>query len=166
MPAPPMPTPTQLGDLPVCHQAVIPEPYRDEMGHMNVMWYTHLFDRATFAMMRRVGLDEDYFHSRQAGMFALAQHTRYLAEVLAGQAVTLRVRLLGRSEKRLHFLEFLSIDTGEVLSATNEAYATHVDLRVRRSAPFPADIAHRIDAVVAAHQALPWPPPVCGVLSA
>jgi len=32
-----------LSSLPVLHRADIPETYLDEMGHMNVMWYTHLF---------------------------------------------------------------------------------------------------------------------------
>ena len=29
--------------LPVTHRQTIPEEYLDVMGHMNVMWYTHLF---------------------------------------------------------------------------------------------------------------------------
>ena len=33
--------------LPITLQTVIPEDYIDVMGHMNVMWYTHLFGKAT-----------------------------------------------------------------------------------------------------------------------
>ena len=35
-----------LTALPITHRAVIPDDYLDEMGHMNVMWYTHLFSLA------------------------------------------------------------------------------------------------------------------------
>ena len=35
-----------LNPLPVTYRAFIPEAYLDEMGHMNVMWYTHLFSQA------------------------------------------------------------------------------------------------------------------------
>ena len=38
----------------------------------------------------------------------------------------------------------------------------HADLRTRRTAPFPAQVAAQIDALIAAHRALTWPAPVSG----
>ena len=85
-----------LSALPVTHRAVIPDAYLDEMGHVNVMWYTHLFSQAAWGFFQMVGLTIEYFEANRAGSFALAQHFRYLKEVRLGQHVTLRSRVLGR----------------------------------------------------------------------
>src|SRR4051812_22801694 len=98
---------TALQALPVTQRALIPESYLDEMGHMNVMWYTHLFSNATGGIFDRIGLTDVYCEANRAGAFALEQHIRYLKEVRAGDRVTVRTRLLGRTAKRMHFMHFL-----------------------------------------------------------
>ncbi len=150
--------------LPRTWQATIPENYQDEMGHMNVMWYTHLFDRATFSFFDSFGFGADYFHQARSGCFALTQHTRYLAELHVGESVSLYTRALGRSVKRLHFMHFLLVDADQRLSATCEYLATHVDLTVRRSSPLPPHLAEAFDRWVEQHRQLPWDPPLCGVI--
>ena len=37
-------------------------------------------------------------------------------------------------------------------------------MNTRRMAPLPDDIAERFDKLLAEHKALPWEPPVCGVM--
>src|SRR5438067_12161131 len=123
-----------LDDLPITYRATIPPDYLDEMGHMNVMWYTHLFGCATMGLFERIGLTREYFEAHHAGSFALEHHVRYLAEVRVGQHVTLRTRALGRSAKRMHFMHFMVHDDGR-LAATGEFIGTHVDMKVRRSSP-------------------------------
>jgi acyl-CoA thioester hydrolase len=153
-----------LDALPVTHRATIPESYLDDMGHMNVMWYTHLFDRAVVAFFASFGLHRAYFDANQAGTFALEKHTRYLAEVRLGANVAVRTRALGRSAKRLHFMHFLVNEDKNVLSCTSEVVGSHIDMRVRRSSPLPEPIARAYDSLLAAHAALPWAAPVCGVM--
>jgi acyl-CoA thioesterase FadM len=153
-----------LDALPLTHRAVVPEAYLDEMGHMNVMWYTHLFSAATGGLWGLVGLTRAYFEANRAGTFALECHVRYLSEVRAGQAVALRTRVLGRTAKRVHFMSFMVKEDGPVLAATSEFVAAHVDLRVRRTSPFPAHIADAVDRLAAEHAAFGWPAPVCGVM--
>ncbi len=153
-----------LSSLPIHYQAVIPESYLDEMGHMNVMWYTHLFSCATDGLFASVGLNLAYFEANQAGTFALEQHVRFRVEVRAGQHVTIRSRVLGRSAKRFHFMQFMFNDDAGVLSATVESVGTHVDLRVRRSSPLPPQVVEGFDRLIAEHSRLPWPAPVCGVM--
>ena len=154
-----------LTPLPVTHQATIPEEYLDVMGHMNVMWYTHLFDQGTFAFFAMFGMDAHYYTNSRSGGFALEQHTRYLAEVRLGDHVTVRTRALGRTAKRLHFMHFLTKGDGHTLAATTELVGTHVDLRARRTSPFPDPIARSFDEFLAEHSRLPWEAPVCGVMS-
>ena len=70
-----------LSSLPIHYQAVIPESYLDRMGHMNVMWYTHLFSCATGGLFGSIGLNLAYFEANHAGTFALEQHARFRVEV-------------------------------------------------------------------------------------
>lgn len=155
---------SQLDDLPVVHRAVVPESYLDVMGHMNVMWYTHLFSTAVGGLFKLVGLDRAYFEANHAGSFALETHVRYLAEVRAGESLRIHTQLLGRSAKRVHWMSFMVKEAGPVLAATSEFVAAHIDMRVRRSAPFPPPVAEAIDHLLAEHARLPWPAPVCGVM--
>jgi acyl-CoA thioester hydrolase len=154
----------ELQSLSVTHRAEIPESYIDVMGHMNIMWYTHLFAHGMGGLFKLIGMDRDYFVSNQAGCFALQQFVCYLAEIRVGEQVTLRTRLLGRSAKRMHLMHFIVKDGGDVLASTAEILAAHVDMRTRRTAPFPESLAQAIDQVIAQHAALGWEPPVCGVM--
>jgi acyl-CoA thioester hydrolase len=153
-----------LQSLPVTHTAVIPKEYLDEMGHMNVMWYTHLFGRSTVALFERVGLNRAYFEANHTGTFALEQHIRFLAEVRVGQHITLRTRLLGRSAKRFHFMHFMFNDDRELLAATGEFVGAHIDLKVRKMSAVPENIAANFGRLLAEHSQLSWPAPVCGAM--
>ena len=157
-------SPLDLAGLPITLQCHIPENYRDEMGHMNVMWYTHLFSSAFEQFAEEFGFGEAYFRTNQMGSFALETHVRYLAEVRIGQHVTVRSRVLGRSEKRIHFMHFMTIDETEALAATQEHVGAHIDMRIRRMAPLPPQITERFDKLVAQQNALGWAAPVCGVM--
>jgi acyl-CoA thioester hydrolase len=154
-----------LSSLPVTHRAVIPDAFIDEFGHVNVMWYTHLFTEAAGGLFQLVGLTPEHFTANRTGSFALTQHFRYLKEVRLGQHVTLRSRVLGRSAKRWHTIHFMTIDELDVLAATGEVVSTYVDLTVRRSAPMPAAIADAIDRLLAEHASLEWDAPVCGAMT-
>ena len=157
-------SPHDLEGLPITLRREIPESYRDEMGHMNVMWYTHLFSSAFERFADGFGFGEPYFRANHTGSFALETHVRYLSEVRIGQHVTVRSRLLGRSDKRIHFMHFMTIDETGALAAIQEHVGAHIDMRVRRMAPLPSDIAARFDKLLAEQEALSWPAPVCGVM--
>ena len=96
-----------LSTLPIMHRTMIPEDYIDAMGHMNVMWYTHLFGKATVALFQQVGMDRDYFQSGR-GTFALKQFFSYLVEVRFGEEITIRTpgaRPVGEAAARDAFHE-------------------------------------------------------------
>ena len=154
-----------ISGLPLTYETVIPEDWRDAMGHMNVMWYTHLFSCAAGGMFPLYGLTKEYFGSGESGTFVLAAHIRYLSEVLAGQRVTLRSRALGRSEKRAHFMHFIYNEDTGVVSATGEFINTHVDMTRRKPSPWPEHVAAAFDKLTAQHDALGWEAPRCGSLA-
>lgn len=156
----------ELNVLPLYHRRQIPGKYLDAMGHMNVRWYMALFDAASWRFFADHGMDEHYFRTRQLGGFALKHHIQYLAEVRQGDVAAVRTRLLGRSPKRIHFMHFLINETRHQLAATLESLGTHADMKRRRSAEVPPDIAAKMDATLEAHRQLPWQAPVCGVIRA
>jgi len=153
-----------LSQLPITHQATIPESYLDMMGHMNVMWYTHLFGRATCGLFQLAGMDEAYFRSHQAGSFALAQFFNYKREVRAGEHVTLRTRLVARSSRQFHVVHFMTKGDEQTLAATGEFLAAHIDMQARRMSSFAPHIAENLDRILAEHSQLDWSPPLSGAI--
>lgn len=151
-----------LAALPITHEATIPESYLDSMGHMNVMWYTSLFAHATGGVFKLVGMDRTYFQTHRTGSFALAQFFNYLREVRVGEHVTLRSRLLGRSEKKFHLMHFMTKGDKPVLAATGEFLGAHIDMSIRRTSPFAPQIAENLDRLIAEHAALTWDAPTSG----
>src|SRR5438046_2167529 len=107
--------PMDLSQLPITAQMVIPESYLDMTGHMNVMWYTHLFGRSMGGFFKLFGFTHDYFIANKVGTFALKQLFNYRIEVRVGEEVTLRSRALGRSAKRLHVMHFMTKGDPQVL---------------------------------------------------
>ena len=153
-----------LNSLPITHEATIPESYLDMMGHMNVMWYTHLFAQATVGLFKLMGMDRAYFYEYRAGSFALAQYFSYRSEVRAGDQVILRSRLLARSAKKFHSIHFMTKGPEHVLAATAEFLGAHVDMATRRTSPFPSHIAATIDSVIEQHSAVGWDAPLSGAI--
>ena len=153
-----------LAPLPITYEATIPESYLDSMGHMNVMWYTHLFGKATCGLFHLVGMNRQYFQDNHAGSFALAQFFRYRKEVRVHEHVTLRSRLVARSEKQFHVIHFMTKGDEHVLAATGEFLAAHIDMQTRRTSPFAPNIAENLDRLLAQHSALDWDAPISGAI--
>jgi acyl-CoA thioester hydrolase len=152
--------------LDLVYRTTIPEAWRDENGHMNMRYYLHVYDDAGYPLVERFGLTLDYHRQHGTGGFDLEHHIHYLKEVHAGDTVAIYARLLVRSAKRIHYMLFMVNETRSTLASTFECVNSFADLTVRRTAPYPEEIAARIDAMLAKDQALDWIAPVCGVMSA
>jgi acyl-CoA thioester hydrolase len=150
--------------LPLALRMTIPESYRDANGHMNMRWYLAIFDDAGEALHERLGLTADYHRAHGTGTFDLEHHIHFLSEVMPRDSVAVYMRLVAQSAKRLHYLLFLANESRGRLSSIFECMNSFADLRARRTAPFPAEIAERIEAGITADSGLDWPPPVCGAM--
>lgn len=150
--------------LPLYHRETIPTDYLDAMGHMNVRWYMALFDTAIWQFFKSYGLDKSYFKKKQSGVFALKHFIQYYAEVKVGEIVGLRIRLVGRSEKRFQFIAFMINETTGKLASTLEVLGTHADLTIRRASPLAPVIAQKIDEKLAEDRALDWAAPLSGAI--
>jgi acyl-CoA thioester hydrolase len=122
-------------------EASVEPRFIDLMGHMNVAFYVHLFDRATWSFFERMGIDEPYRKQTQAGMFAVEQHLRYLGELREGDALRIHTRLLDLGPKALTLLHVMLDPARTRLAAVSEVVGVHIDLATRRAARFPDPIA-------------------------
>ena len=73
--------------------------------------------------------------------FSAEHHVWYLAELRTGDRMSVRVRLLGRSERAAHALVYILDETHRQLSCVFEEILLHIDLSDRRTAPWPDDVA-------------------------
>ena len=153
-----------LKTLPVYHRETIPAEYLDMMGHMNIRWYFDMFAKSGHKFFSSHGLDLEYFRKGEFGVFTLKQFIQYFAEVRVEQTVAIHTRLIGRSDRRFHFMHFMINETTAQLAATFEGLITHADLTLRRSAPMPDEISSKFDETLAKDAVLDWVPPVCGAM--
>src|SRR3546814_18191536 len=90
--------------------------------------------------------------------FTLEAHITYDREVMQGDPLRITTHLLDFDAKRLHYIHHMYHAEKGYLASTNELISIHIDMRVRRSAPMPADLLDRLAAVRDAHAMLPKPP--------
>ena len=79
--------------------------------------------------------------------------------------MSVRVRLLGRSERAAHALVFVLDDTNSRLATVFEEIILCVRLDPRGSEPWPDDVAANLDARIAEDASLEWPPVTSGCLA-
>jgi acyl-CoA thioester hydrolase len=161
-PSIPMEKIVRLG--PQCLRVTIPQSYVDSNGHMNMRWYVALFDDAGDSLHERLGLTRAFHAARGTGTMDLEHHTSFLNEVLPGQDVAVYARMVEHSRKMIHYLMFMINETSGKVAAHFECVNTLVDLKIRKTTPYPEDIARKIEQLVAEHKALDWPPPTCGAM--
>jgi acyl-CoA thioester hydrolase len=148
-PLPPAPFPSSVMQI---------EPqWIDYNGHLNMAYYNVMMDRAIDELWLQLGIGPTYMQERRGSTFTAEAHVRYLREIHLGDPVQVSVYLLAADEKRLHTFEELRHATEGWLSATSENMTMHIDMEMRKVAPFPPDIRARIVAVLHTHTALPRP---------
>ncbi len=90
----------------------------DHMDHMNVQWYTSKFDEATWHLFSAVGITNKYMHDNQRGMAALEQITKYKSEIIAGDLLVIKSKILEVKDKTLRFLHIMYNAETEILLFT------------------------------------------------
>ena len=108
----------------------------DHIGHMNVMWYVGKFDEATWHLFAQIGLTPSYLRESGRGMAAVQQNISYKRELLAGDIVEIRSRILELRDKLLRFgHDMINVESGET-AASCELTGVYLDRAARRSIAF------------------------------
>jgi acyl-CoA thioester hydrolase len=157
--------PSSSFDAPiVCPEQKVQPAWIDYNEHMNMAYYSLVFDLSLDYVYEQLGLGPDYKQSSRCTTFSLEAHVMYLREVGLGDPLRITYQLLDCDAKRLHFMAQMFHAEQGYLAATSEQISMHISLETRRSAPFPADLQARIEALLAAHASLPRPPQVGHVI--
>lgn len=128
----------------------------DYNGHLNMAYYSVLFDRACDDLWDQIGFGTDYIAATNHTTFMAEFHIRYLRELKLGDRVRSDVTIVDYDEKRFHLFQQLYHQDGW-LAATGEAMTLHVDLAGPNVSPMKDPILGRIAAFYQAHSALPKP---------
>ncbi len=133
------------------YEDVVRPEWIDSNGHLNLAFYVVIFDLATDKLYAHLGIGDDYRERTGNSCFTAETHTVYEREVRLGDRVRVHAWLLGADSKRLHYFhEMFHVESGE-RSAVQELMALHIDMNVRRVAPFPEEQRAALAAAVAAH---------------
>ena len=129
----------------------------DDNGHMNVGYYSVVFDYATDAFLELIGLDAANREATGGTTFTLETHLTYQREVHEGAPLVFETRLLGFDAKRLHYIHHMYHGEAGFLAASCECLSLHVDLAARRAVPMPERFQTSLTEILEGHRELPQP---------
>ncbi len=137
--------------------SVLPE-WIDVNDHMNVAYYVLAFDLAVDSLWEKFGITENYINTSNSSTFAVDSHITWQREMAVDEPYVITTQLLAYDEKRIH--QFMRMYHAEknYLAATAEWLNLHVDLSVRRVAPWPPHLLQQIESFASSQTASPWPP--------
>lgn len=159
------PTYEQLVALPPYAEQPVPMAFEDLNGHLNVRHYLGIGSEGLDESLVDLGIPSNWPLTAGHASFSAEHHVTYVAELRTGDMMSVRVRLLGRSERAAHALVYILDETHQRLSCVFEEIFLHIDLSTRRTAPWPAEIAAAMDARVAEQSELDWPADTTGCLA-
>jgi acyl-CoA thioester hydrolase len=136
----------------------VPAKWIDFNGHMNVAYYSFVFDAAIDAFLGdEIGVGAGYAERLRMGPYTLQNHMHYLGELLEGESFHVELQVLDADAKRVHvFMQLFNENDGTV-AATAEQLLMNVDLNERRSATYPDWAQKRLQTIASAHANLPRP---------
>lgn len=123
----------------------------DHMGHMNVAAYVKKFDHGTWMLWATVGFTRDVMDREDRGLAAMKSELSYLREVHPGDAIRVYSHFVTRSNRSAvfqHDMMLLAADGVETPAATCRYRVACLDRTARKAAPFPEDVAARVDAAL------------------
>lgn len=159
------PTYEQLVGLPAYVEQPVPMPFEDINGHLNVRHYLGIASEGLDESLAEIGIPQMWPLTDNRACFSAEHHCTYLHELRTGDQLSARVRLLGRSERAAHCLVYLLDETHERVAYVMEEIFLSIDLENRKTAPWPTDIATRMDERIAEHAAMEFTAETSGCLS-
>ncbi len=115
----------------------------DHMGHMNVQWYVAKFDEATWHLTAAVGITTQYMREHNRGMAAVEQITRYRLEVMSGDLLVVKSRVIETSDKTIRFRHEMYNAESMQEVANTQIVGVHIDRKIRKSCPLPQSVIEK-----------------------
>ncbi|NNF40061.1 MAG: thioesterase family protein [Woeseiaceae bacterium] len=135
---------------------VLPE-WIDINEHMNVAYYVLAFDQGVDTLWNRFGLTDAHIRGNNSSTFAVESHITWQREIAEADPYIITSQVLAYDEKSIHqFMRMYHAVDGHLV-ATAEWMNLHVDMAVRRVAPWPDAILQRIRQYAAEQGEHRWP---------
>ncbi len=143
-------TPQRLLDL-----TVLPA-WIDYNGHMTEFRYVQVFSDSCEALLRLVGMHDDYVAAGNS-YYTAETHNQFFDEVGVDESFYTSVQILLADAKRLHvFYRMHAVDDDRLL-ATLEAMYLHVNTETGRVVAAESDATAKLMKIAEAHISLPTP---------
>ena len=149
---------TQIIDNILYSGLVVPPAFIDPNGHMNVGYYSVLFDKALDLPWALLGLGYAGIKASGRSSFALETHVTYQRELREGDPLDFTFHVLDFDAKRIHYFMTMLHARERWLAATSESISICIDMTTRRSTTWPDGQLARLHEVHAAHLQRPRPP--------
>ena len=142
----------------ICYDGfvVLPE-YIDRNHHMNIGYYSVIFDKALDLPWDTIGLGSTGIGATGRSSFALENHVTYQHEVRQGDLLDFTFQVIDCDAKRIHYFMTMLHARERWLAATSESISICIDMTSRRSTSWPEDRLARVQALHAAHCQRPRP---------
>lgn len=109
----------------------------DHMGHLNVAYYVQKFDAASWNFFFNLGVTREAMDAGNYAVAAVEQKLAYKRELMPGDVIEVRSRLLEVKEKAIRFVhEMVHRQSGQV-AATSEYVSVCLDRVQRKAKPYP-----------------------------
>ena len=118
----------------------------DLNGHMNVVFYVHIFENGSLNFYHDMGFSSEYF-SDGFSNFTLEMNVKYIKEMKEGEIALPRFRVFDVKPKLIHCGGAILNELGDVC-ATQENVLVHVDMGTRKSREMNEKMVSRIRQLV------------------
>ena len=143
----------------------VPSAFEDFNGHLNIAHYLGIASEGLDeALLEQVGIPKNWRRAGRA-IFSAEHHLTYFHELRTGDEVSVRVRLVGRSERAMHVLVYLVDEGRKHVSYLMEEIFLCIDMETRKTTPWSDEIAETADARLAEDKALGWEPQLSGSMT-
>lgn len=159
------PTYDQLAALPAFAVQPVPSAFEDSNGFLNVRHYLGIGSEGLDESLHDVGIPFNWPTVSGFACLSAEHHLTYLHELKTGDQMSVRVRLVGRSDRAAHAIVYVLDDTHQRVACVFEEIFLCVELSDRKTAPWPAGVAEGLAARVAEHAAIGWEPALSGSLA-
>lgn len=109
----------------------------DHMGHLNVAHYVAKFDAASWNFFFNFGVTRETMDGGNYAVAAVEQKIAYKRELMPGDVIEVRSRMLEVKEKAIRFIhEMIHRESGQI-AATSEYVTVCLDRTQRKARPYP-----------------------------
>lgn len=139
-----------MGQWMETHRTVVFPALCDHLGHMNVRYYAHAFDDASFHAWARIGITFKAMHA--AGAVTVVAHTEtdFVLEITTGSLIKVESAFVKLGTKSTTYRQRLVDAENGALYANQRVVEVFFDLETRKSVAMPAGFREKIEAALIA----------------